>query len=220
MKKLSYETMGNLRKFYNEDAKQPICTLDPLVMSAKYSFDDLYKVVDEATDDGFVDSTNTTRKTLNYLDGYAKDYLNQVKDEFNEYLDVSDKFITEKPSITYKITRKSKITKNGQQVEIPQIDGAIKFDLYRLDDVEKPENFDLDSYEYTLTMGSLDAIHDDVLDIDTLGQIDYYAQEGMGNKIAEMKLSELSILNSTDYLRAIYDFDNLVNPEVLLPDTP
>ena len=27
-----------------------------------------------------------------------------------------------------------------------------------------------------------------------------------------MKLSELSILNSTDYLRAIYDFDELVDP--------
>ena len=32
-----------------------------------------------------------------------------------------------------------------------------------------------------------------------------------------MKLSELTILNSTDYLRAIYDFDELVDGEVLDP---
>lgn len=37
----------------------------------------------------------------------------------------------------------------------------------------------------------------------------------MVEKISGMKLSELTILNSTDYLRAIYDFDELVDGPTL-----
>ena len=204
MKDYSYQTMGNLRKYYNEDAKQTICTLDPFVMGAKFSFDDLIGMVKDATDDG-IDSTTGEKKTPNYLDGYAGDYIEKIKDEWNEYLDVAEKFITEPPAITYKITRKGTKVVDGETVEVEQEDGDILFDLYRLENLEKPENFELDSYEYKFEMGKKDE------------EVDYYGLDGMGNKIAEMKLSELSIFNSTDYLRSIYDFDELVNPDVLAP---
>ena len=184
----AYRSMAGLRKFYNEDAKQPICPLDPLVTGAKVSYTDLRNAVAEVTDD---------KKDSNcYLDGNAAKFLDA--NSLDEFLNVSDKFITEMPSITYKITRDDPKTE-GSEAE----SGAISFEIRRLENLEKPEVFDLDSYDYQLLMGK-----------DGEGT-DFYGEGGYGNKIAEMKLSELTILNSTDYLRAIYDFEELVNVQVL-----
>lgn len=180
--------MAGLRKFYNEDAKQPICALDPVINGAKVSYTDLRNAVAEVTDD---------KKDNNcYLDGNAVKFLDA--NSLDEFLNVSDKFITEMPSITYKITRDDPNTE-GSEAE----SGAITFEIKRLENLEKPEVFDLDSYDYQLLMGK-----------DGEGT-DFYGEGGYGNKIAEMKLSELTILNSTDYLRAIYDFDDLVDVQVL-----
>lgn len=180
--------MAGLRKFYNEDAKQPICALDPVINGAKVSYTDLRNAVAEVTDD---------KKDSNcYLDGNAAKFLDA--NSLDEFLNVSDKFITEMPSITYKITRDDPSTE-GSEAE----SGAISFEIRRLENLEKPEVFDLDSYDYQLLMGK-----------DGEGT-DFYGEGGYGNKIAEMKLSELTILNSTDYLRAIYDFDDLVDVQVL-----
>ena len=92
----------------------------------------------------------------------------------------------------------------GAPQPILQVDGDILFELYRLENLENPENFELDSYEYNFKMGEKGK------------EVDYYGEDGIGDKIATMKLSELSIFNSTDYLRSIYDFEELVIPGQLV----
>ena len=61
----------------------------------------------------------------------------------------------------------------------------------------KAEKYTYEWYAYDFKMGRANKENDWV---DTV------------EKISEMELSELTILNSTDYLRAIYDFDELVVP--------
>lgn len=173
--KLSKETMGSLRNFYNEDAKSPICTLDALVYGAKYDQKALRGIVPED------------------LSGY-------IKGLEDCYLNVSEKFIMAEPSITYQIQREEK-DKNTKEVTKERIDGAITFDLEHI----VKDKYDVESYDYDFRMGKTKP--DDTRD-------DWSTEV---NNMASMKLSELSILNSTDYLRSIYDFDELVDGDKIDP---
>ena len=170
MEDLSSDTMGTLRRFYNEDAKSPICTLDPITYGAKLNDADLRKLVGEE------------------IAGY-------VKNLSDCYLSVSEKFITEEPTISYQIKREVK-NKEGAVIQ-DRVDGAIVFDVSR-DETAKDGSYGVEDYVYEMSMGKEDDQRD-------------WADEV--NNLAEMKISELSILNSTDYLRSIYDFDELVDPE-------
>ena len=176
LRELSGQTMGQLRRFYNEDAKSPICTLDPIVYGAKLKESDLQKLVPDDLKE--------------YIDGLDDCYLN-----------VADKFITEVPTVSYKIEREVKDDKGDE--ETPAKMGAILFNVARTKGIEEKDQYKIESYEYEMKMGAEEETDD------TYGMRDWH--EYMNN-LASMKLSELSILNSTDYLRAIYDFDDLVDP--------
>ena len=105
------------------------------------------------------------------------------------YIDAGDKFITATPSITYQIERNT------------DPDKAVWGDiLFELKDSEMPniEPYTYEAYDYDFKMGKKGN------EKDWLDKV---------KQISEMKLSELTILNSTDYLRAIYDFDELVDPK-------
>jgi hypothetical protein len=119
----------------------------------------------------------------------------------DKYLNVIDKYITEEPTIKYLIQRASKDRLGN---EIPQIDGQFTFKLSKLPDDPKAngKKYDPEQYEYEFKLGQLP---EDM-------QQDWRA---VISAIGGMELSELSILNSTDYLRAIYDFDELVDPAAL-----
>ena len=103
----------------------------------------------------------------------------------DKYLNIVDKFITKTPSFIY-------------ELDANHNEGSVKFTLKREDE----EKYDLENYIYEFTMGA---------DTDNKQNnwIDWI------NAISGMKLGELNILNSTDYLRAIYDFDELVEADVL-----
>ena len=103
----------------------------------------------------------------------------------DEYLNVVDKFITKTPSFKY-------------DLDASNHEGSVNFELEQ----EKDYDYDIENYSYKFTMGA---------DNDN-EQNDW---KNWINAISEMKLSELNILNSTDYLRAIYDFDELVDAQTL-----
>lgn len=77
------------------------------------------------------------------------------------------------------------------------------------DSTAKESDYGYEAYEYEMTMGKQDVPASEG------GQYDWADEL---NNLATMKISELSILNSTDYLRAIYDFDELVDGEKIDPE--
>lgn len=172
LKKIAKATMGALRQFYNEDAKQHVCTVDELVLGAKY-------------DNAALGALAPTDELNAYITGLGID----------GYISVSDKFITELPSVDYRIKKKDK-DKDESDAK-----GEILFELTK----ENEKEFKYDSYDYTMKMGKY-------INLDgSEGTLDDY----LSPDITTMKLSELTILNSTDYLRAIYDFESLVDGEKL-----
>lgn len=108
--------------------------------------------------------------------------------DFGGYFSVSDKFIARKPTITYTINRND----DGSSA----LDGEILFDV-KEDSDSNTKPFTLENYDYSFEMGKVgEEKKSYVEDIKTY---------------STMKLFELSILNSTDYLRSIYDFENLID---------
>ena len=178
----SVATMGQLRNFYNEDAKSPICTLDPITYGAKLDQAKLKELVGEE------------------LAGY-------VKNLSDCYLNVAEKFITDEPTVSYQIKREVK-DKETKEITQNRVDGSIVFDLSR-DDTAKAGSYEIDDYIYEMSMGKEGVPASEGGHYDWADEI---------NNLATMKLSELSILNSTDYLRAIYDFDELVDGEKIDPE--
>ena len=90
-------------------------------------------------------------------------------------------------------------------MKIPELNGEFTFNLTKLPDDPKAngKKYDPEQYKYDFKLGQIEP-DDEQQDWRTV--ID---------AIGGMELSELSILNSTDYLRAIYDFEELVDPEAL-----
>jgi hypothetical protein len=123
--------------------------------------------------------------------------------ELEGYFKVSDKLITKLPEITYTIKKKDKDKADQKN----NSEGTISFEFLPKEDIE---DFDLDAYDYEMKMGKTIGLKGETYEPDDY--INFFEPD-----IDTMKLSELSIFNSTDYLRAIYDFENLVDPEAILP---
>ena len=123
--------------------------------------------------------------------------------ELDGYFQVSDKLITTIPEITYLIKKKDK----DEASQKNNSEGTISFEFLPKDD---KEDFDLDAYEYEMKMGKTIGLDGATYDPDDY--IHFFEPD-----IDTMKLSELSIFNSTDYLRAIYDFENLVDVAAIYP---
>ena len=169
MYKTAVSTMGSIRNFYNEDAKQKICAVDTLVYGETF---------DNAKLAGLAPTDELKAK----IEGMG----------LYRYAKVSDKFITGKPTVIYNIERADPKDKTSKGKK-----GDIVFELgEEVGEDIKP--YTPEAYNYTLKMGVKDA-----------------EEEYRDVKVSTMKLGELSILNSTDYLRAIYDFESLVNIEQL-----
>ena len=166
-------TMGALRKFYNEDAKQRVCVVDELIKGAKYTGKSL---ADLAPTDSL------------------KEYISSLA--INGTIHVADKFVTELPTVDYRIDKKGKTDKSDDR-------GELLFELKKAP--EYLRKFEIDKYDYSLLLGQYiekDGTRDELNDFRV-------------PDVGKMKIGELSILNSTDYLRAIYDFESLVDGEQL-----
>lgn len=166
LQNLAKNTMGSLRAFYNQDAKTRICTVDELVKGAKYDPEKMAKLAPSGMSDPF------------------------SKIEFDCYLNVSDKYITELPTINYTVQMAQDA--KGDEPAKEKVTGQILFEL--TDEDRSRGDFKYESYDYLLKMGE-----------------DGKLQDYLNTVYDTMKITELSILNSTDYMRAIYDFDSLVD---------
>ena len=193
--KLAVSTMGALLQFYNSDAKQPICTLDQLVLGGKFTEDKLKELA-------------PNKELENYIDGL----------DIGKYLDVSEKFITELPTVKYRIKKREiKKDENGNVIEGESekcdTKGQIKFSLTKVEDDPEVLPYTYDAYDYAMAMGRILDPDPELEDQNADQTSDFSSPD-----ITKEKLGELSILNSTDYLRAIYDFESLVHGENLVPE--
>ena len=117
---------------------------------------------------------------------------------------VSEKFITQEPTVDYRV---KKGDKDSGEVDAK---GKVEFILDK-----DPDAFDKDTlnptykyedYDMTMKMGKY-------LGVDGVKVDDDKLETYVKPDVTQEKLGELSILNSVDYLRAIYDFEKLVEPE-------
>ena len=171
---LAYSTMSCLRKFYNQDAKQRICTVDQLSLGKVYTGNEVKDLITNAIEE-ISDTTYSFNKTV------------------NGNFTVSEKFIVDEPTVEYLIDRK--VDKDGNYDPVADTNGKIEFTLSaNPTDPKGEKKFLLDDYTAKLEMGNENdlRIFDDP-------------------DVSTEKLGELSILNSTDYLRAITQFEELVN---------
>lgn len=181
--------MSALLKFYNEDAKQPICRVDELTYGCELTTDTLGSLAPSKD-----------------LEGTVKNVGGSFK--------VSNKYITEIPTVTYRI-KKRNIERDEQGNEIPDKSeandtmGAVYLEI-RKDG--KSTSWKIDDYDTDLWIGLNQGPDGPLEDQMSNFKPDEYPDVGA------MKLGELSILNSTDYLRAIYDFENLVVVKKLVDD--
>ena len=198
------DIMDGLRQFYNQDAKTPICVLDELVKGGKFDsnkMNELFYMIDKNTD---ARDTTTGDIVSRFVDQNTVEPVS-----FGGYLSVSDKFVTKLPSVKYLINMSSKTVKDDKGREhserTPENDILGKM-MFEMVNPVNTEDFTFEGYNYSLTMGC----YHDPTSKDHPGMEDFKMPD-----ITKYKLSELSILNSTDYLRAIYDFDELVDVEDL-----
>ena len=177
--KIAKATMGALRQFYNEDAKQHILGVDELVLGAKLDSAKMGKLAP-------TDELNA------YISGIG----------FDGYINVSEKYITDLPTVDYRIRKKDK------DKDTSDARGEVLFELTK----ENEEEFKYESYDYSMLMGKYITLKGNKPEEDNEQGLDDF----LSPDISTMKLSELTILNSTDYLRAIYDFESLVDGEKLV----
>ena len=186
------DMMGGLRKFYNQDAKTPICVLDELVKGGKFDsnkMNELFYMIDKNTD---ARDTTTGDIVSRFVDQNTVEPVS-----FGGYLSVSDKFVTKLPSVKYLINMSYKQVKDDKGREhrerTPENDILGKM-MFEMVNPVNTEDFTFEGYNYSLTMGC----YHDPTSKDHPGMEDFKKPD-----ITKYKLSELSILNSTDYLRAI-----------------
>lgn len=168
---LSTDTMGALMRFYNQDAKQRVSVLDPLVYGGKFTQDQIKDILKD----------NGSSK--------CEPFVDKLDDQ---YLDVSNKFVVTKPTVKYRIQKVGDVDEQGN----------ILFEVTHLPDML--DKYEVDAYDYEFKMGDVG---------------EEQTWEKVKEAIAAMPLGELNILNSTDYLRAIYDFDELIVPDELTAAT-
>ena len=210
LRDVAQKTMAGLRQFYSQDAKQPVCTLDQLRLGGTFTSKE---VVDKVMQSSGV---------------------NYTFPQMLGSLSVSDKFIVGEPSVKYLINRQNDVDtithKPIQGKYIATVNGALMFDLFKKETDSSglsiaEDSFQYDDYDYNMLMGK---VTDDSDETDPKSWYDFTTEQlkecehpnlvaNFGNwavpDITTQKLGELSILNSTDYLRAIYDFEQLVDAE-------
>ena len=173
---LAADTLGALTQFYNEDAKQHILGVDELSYGAKL----------DSAKMGNLAPTDELKATIAGL--------------FDGYLTVPEKFVTEPPTVEYRIRKKGDNDAHDAR-------GEILFELTKEDE----EAFKYESYGHALRLGKYITLKGHEPEVD--------GEQGLGDfltpDISTMPLSELTILKSTDYLRAIYDFESLVDGQKL-----
>ena len=170
-------TLGALNHFYNQDAKQPICRLDELVYGGKFTKTDMGNLAPEGSD-----------SLVAKLEELGDDY----------YMSISEKFITELPTVDYRIKKKSTTPDADGKTDDRDARGKIEFYLEHVDET----NWKLESYEHILKLGKYQG---------TRNEDNPELNDFLKPDIETMDLAQLNIFNTTDYLRAIYDFEDLVD---------
>lgn len=130
-----------------------------------------------------------------------------ISDGIDGYYTVAEKFATSEPTVKYRIKKMSK--KEGS-TDKSDAKGEVKYEWTHDDTLEN--KWAIEAYDINLLMGKVMGLDG----VPVTEKLDDFLNPDVGPE----KLGELSILNSTDYLRAIYDFENLVDVDRILEDNP
>ena len=184
------DIMASLLQFYNADAQLPVCRVDELAFGGTFNAKDL--------------STWLTPK-----DNTGKELLETsvIENGIDGSYSVADKFITAEPTVIYRIKKKS--NKQGT-TDKQDAKGQVKFSWEHDDTFENKWAFE--AYDVSVMMGRTHASNEE-------GPSDEKLNDFVDPDVSQEKLGELSILNSTDYLRAIYDFEQLVDIDRAIEQT-
>lgn len=180
---------GALKTYYNQDAKAQVCVLDELVMGGNKNPTWIAKHLCP-----YDTNTTDTEKYGNYTSEMNLLNTDDTTKGMSGYMHIPEKFIVQEPTISYTITPKDDKTSTAE------VKGDIGIVITRKDGItDDDKKYLIESYEYTLNIGTSP----------TEGET--YRL----NCIEGMELGSLNILNSTDYIRAILNFDELIDLEDL-----
>ena len=180
-------TMASLRQFYNADAMQPVCRVDELTYGGKFPF-------------------STIAKNFEYSQDLSDDAIESIKESINQgsgYYSIGEKLITAMPTVKYRIEKKGKDDDRDAK-------GEVQFNVTKSEDARDDDGnptYKYEDYDLDILLGQTEGKNSS----DKFDPLSNFNP----SLISLEPLSELTILNSTDYLRAIYDFEQLVNLDSL-----
>ena len=213
---------GSLKSFYNQNDKQKVAVTDEIITGGNFTFDQMTDDVGDTDDESTSGLSGTIHGEVLEAAFSGKKIV------------VDEEFITDKPSAIYKI---GKLDTDGDKVPDKNVYGKIEFSVLSPESHKSGDDFDRwsksdnakanyvpDSYESELLMGRLSdeaaakidsiiksgrAIRSD--DVENPFEDVELAKYDLPDEFLDEDLYQLSIFNSTDYLRSITEFESLIN---------
>ena len=217
----------DLSSFYNQDAKQKCAVTDQLIVGTDKSgweYADLTK-----------DCGDTDDETANVAAVIHGSVMNEAF--HNKKVTITDKFIVGMPSCVYKLETKgvdgAEPAKGAISFVInspksDKVQRSYGFEYFRSDSDGERLPYQPDSYESTFRIGRIRPKVSEMIgnivrsgkgvdgeEFTDLYEDVYEAEYEIDGTLAGQDLFQLSIFNSTDYLRSILKFDDLVNVPVV-----
>lgn len=225
----------SLKSFYNQDAKQKCAVTDEIIMGGSFPYDTV------TADCGEEVVEKKTGEKVKVDDPVETVIHGPVMERFfsNTRVTIKDTFITEKPKCIYKIgyDKDADYWWMGAldfKIDSPQskmfdVNDVKEFGRIAWDDNTKKGNYTVDDYESTFKVGRLTkeaaeklsravkagkAVRDADVEEDPFDDV-YQNSYELDERLSGNDLYQLSIFNSTDYLRAILKFNDLVDEETI-----
>ena len=250
------QSIKSLKSFYNQDAKQKCAVTDDIKMGGDFKYDKLIRDVGDGYDYGLMPDNwlHPEEVSSEASSGLADVLKNPAMEQYfaDTTIQVSDKYITDKPLCVYRIDQPWAEYKDGKVIggDLTWAKGQIDFQILSpkskkfkaTNNVEEFGREDVDS-------GSSDVkgsyVTNDYDELFRVGRLSKAASADLDNKIKSRAairsedvdesawedvmqstystippdiqgedIFQLSIFNSTDYLRAILSFDELIDVKV------
>lgn len=207
----------SLKSFYNQDAKSKCAITNEIAMGGDFSYDEVTEDCGDTEDEEANVATVIHNETLEKIFN-------------NKKVLVSDKYITDKPSCVYKIANAVPVNVQGA-IDFKTVSPLSSkkqlghgFEFFRTDANNNKVGYVPDSYNQKLRVGRIredvaaavtkaveanQPVSSDITE-DPYADVEMATYE-LPENFSSWGLYQLSIFNSTDYLRAIMDFDKLVD---------
>lgn len=227
------KTHYSLQSFYNQDAKQKCAITGDIKMGGSHVYD-----VETADFGADVNDDPESPHHGEVIDDPAEKVIHgPVLERFfsGKKINISDKYITEKPYCWYRINKEEGLAGAinfdivSPQSKLFEINKVSEYGREDFMDESNPSGYTVNDYDYTFRLGRinkaiarrvfelLDAgkqIREEDLVKNPFDDVDEASYE-IESAYQGYDLFQLSIFNSTDYLRAIMKFTDLIDYEAV-----